>query len=115
MNGNITRIILFVKDVPKVSEFYREILGMKVIGKVDPEWTELNGGGCNLALHKAHKTYLRKVASPAKIVFETKDVAKTKRLIEKRKCKMGKIISFDGIKFCDGEDPEGNKFQISNR
>ncbi|MEZ4824227.1 MAG: hypothetical protein R2942_18275 [Ignavibacteria bacterium] len=44
-----------------------------------------------------------------------KDVAKAKALIESRGCKMGKIVTFGKLNFCDGSDPEGNKFQISNR
>lgn len=115
MSGKISRIILFVSNVKKCAEFYRDVLEMKVIGKIDPGWTELKGGSCNLALHKASGKYLRNGMSPYKIVFKTKDVARKKSLLEKKNCPMGKIFSFDGMNFCDGSDPEGNKFQISDR
>ena len=50
-----------------------------------------------------------------KIVFGVKDVIKSKALIEERGLKMGNIITFGDLNFCDGKDPEGNVFQISSR
>lgn len=115
MVGKITRIILFVKDVRKLTEFYRDILEMHVQGDIDPEWTELSSGSCNIALHKSSKTGSSKYDSNVKIVFGVKNVSRAKALIEKRGGVMGKIITFGKLKFSDGKDPEGNVFQISNR
>ncbi|HMR39752.1 MAG TPA: VOC family protein [Ignavibacteria bacterium] len=115
MIGKITTIILFVNDVPGVAEFYRDILGFKITDKIDPEWTELDCGSCNIGLHKIGKTGNIKKETGVKIAFGVKDVAKAKALIESRGHKMGKIVTFGELNFCDGSDPEGNKFQISNR
>ncbi|MBK8549728.1 MAG: VOC family protein [Ignavibacteria bacterium] len=115
MIGEIIRIILFVKDVKKSAEFYRDILGFKIIGKIDTEWTEIDCRSCNIALHKSSDRPVTKKDTGVKIVFAVKDVIKAKALIEKRGCKMGKVVEFGKIKFCDGKDPDGNKFQISNR
>ena len=115
MIGKITTIILFVNDVPGVAEFYRDILGFKIIDKIDPEWTELDCGSCMIGLHKIGRAGNVKKETGVKIAFGVKDVAKAKALIESRGCKMGKIQTFEKLNFCDGSDPEGNKFQISNR
>jgi predicted enzyme related to lactoylglutathione lyase len=115
MVGKITAIILFVSDVHRLAEFYRDILGFKVIGDIDPEWTEIDCGSCRIGLHKIGKNRGVKKETGVKIVFGTKDVHKTRASIEKRGHKMGKTRNFGEINFCDGKDPEGNVFQISNR
>lgn len=115
MQGKIVRVILFVKDTVKCAEFYRDVLGLKIIGKINTEWIELKAGGVCLALHKSGMADSKRKDSNVKIVFGAKDVSKLKKEIESKGCKMGKIISFDDIKFCDGYDIEGNRFQISDR
>ena len=115
MIGKIARIIIFVSNVPEVAGFYRDVLGLKITGEIDPGWTELSSGSCNIALHSSAVARKFKGDTKVKIVFGVKDVSKAKALIEKRGGVMGKIIVFGKIKFCDGRDPEGNVFQISNR
>jgi predicted enzyme related to lactoylglutathione lyase len=111
--GSVTRIILFVKDVSKVAAFYIDILGLQPLNSINDDWVELGAGGCNIALHKTSKKATEKHVS--KIVFGVTDVQKSKLLLEDRGVTMGKIFSFEGIEFCNGKDPEGNLFQISNR
>lgn len=115
MPEKIARIILFVNDVLKCSEFYKNILGLKIIEKPDPGWTELKTGNCYIAFHKTGKKGKGKFYNNMKIVFYKKDVKKAKELIEKKGIKMGKIFTFEGMSYCDGSDPEGNKFQFSDR
>ncbi|MBS1517349.1 MAG: VOC family protein [Bacteroidetes bacterium] len=115
MAEKISRVILFVNDVSNCAEFYKKVLKLKVIGKEDPGWTELNAGSCSLALHKTGGKGRGKFHNNFKIVFYKKDVKKAKISLEKKGVKMGKIFIFDGMSFCDGSDPEGNRFQISDR
>ena len=51
----IMRVILYVKDIRKVADFYEKHFGMKALPSEDAGWLELesSGGGCNLALHRA--------------------------------------------------------------
>lgn len=113
--GPISRVMLFVHDVPKVAAFYRDILGLKPLGEITPEWVEMQAGNCNVALHKASKPLHERGEASAKIVFGVKDIPAAKAALEKLGVKMGKIHSFDGINICDGKDPEGNLFQVSSR
>ncbi|MDZ4711241.1 MAG: VOC family protein [bacterium] len=115
MSLEIIRIIFFVKDVAKSAEFYRDIIGLEIIGEINSEWTELKAGGCNLALHRSSATSAKKGDSGVKIVFATADVEKSKSELESKGLKMGKLITYEKIKFCDGTDPDGNKFQFSDR
>lgn len=111
----MSRVMLFIKDVPKVAAFYRDILGLEPVGDITHEWAELLADGCAVALHHAPKPLSERGSPSAKIVFGVRDVAAAKTLIESRGAKMGKISSFSGIDICDGLDPEGNLFQISSR
>ncbi len=113
--GQLSRVMLFISDVPKIAAFYRDVLGLTPIGEITSEWVELEAGSCTIALHHAPKPLSERGQPSAKIVFGVKDVLAGKALLESRGVKMGEIYSFDGIDICDGLDPEGNLFQISSR
>ena len=115
MIGSLFRVMLFVKDVPGVAAFYRDVMGLSVIGEIDPEWTELDAGGCRIALHKAYGHGEGGEGSPVKIVFQCNDVPGTKAALEAKGVKMTDITAAHGVQYCDGGDPAGNRFQISNR
>ena len=50
----LARSILFAKDVPRLTAFYRDMLQLEVHPSEYPpaEWTVLAAGGCELALHR---------------------------------------------------------------
>ncbi|MDA0841678.1 MAG: VOC family protein [Planctomycetota bacterium] len=115
MIGNMARIILFVKDMPKVTAFYRDTLGLRPIESKSyspDEWIEFEAGGCNIALHKASKPGGR---TRNKFVFYSADPMKVREELIAAGVKMFKPMVFGSLVLCDGEDPEGNKFQISTR
>jgi catechol 2,3-dioxygenase-like lactoylglutathione lyase family enzyme len=110
------RVILFVRDVPIVGAFYRDILGLsEVVSPDDPkEWLEFSAGACNLALH--HGGVESKGRSrPPKIVFYSETVAEARAALIKKGVKMGALQTTENFQFCDGRDPEGNHFQVSSR
>jgi predicted enzyme related to lactoylglutathione lyase len=112
----IKRVILFVKDVPMVGAFYRDVLGLsEVVSPDDPkEWLEFDAGACTITLH--HGGVATKGRSrPPKIVFYSEDVEKTRTELIKKGVKMGAIQTTELFQFCDGRDPEGNHFQVSSR
>ena len=86
------RVILFVKDVPRVGAFYRDVLGLsEVINPDDPkEWLEFNAGVCTIALH--HGGVEKKGRSrPPKIAFYSEDVSKARAELIKKGVKMGAL------------------------
>lgn len=118
MLASLHRVIIFVGDVQKCAGFYRDVFELAMIPSDDPGgWQELDGGGCRLAFHKARGTEgpTGGPGNPHKIVFHCEDVAATRAELERRGVRMGKIITFGDLIFCDGADPEGHRFQISNR
>jgi catechol 2,3-dioxygenase-like lactoylglutathione lyase family enzyme len=111
MDLSIKRIIIFTRAMPAMARFYRDVLGLKQ--KSDESgWKEFHAGACDLALHSGSSAV---GSRPPKIVFFSADVATTREALLKRGAKLGKVNSQDGLDLCDGTDPDGNPFQISNR
>ena len=115
MTAQISRIILFVRDVPAVAAFYQRHFGLKPIDSAEDGWLELSAGGCNLALHRATTTSRERGRSPAKIVFAVADVHGAKTAFAKDGLKFGKVHEVNGFAFANARDPEGNPIQISSR
>lgn len=111
----ITRIILFVTDIPKVADFYQRHFGMQPLPGADDGWLELGSpeGGCNIALHKTQ--IKRESDNGVKIVFGVADVMTF--IAEKKKdgLKFGKVFEWEGLTFADTVDPCGNAVQVSSR
>lgn len=116
MELTIRRVILFVRDVPTVGAFYRDVLGLSEVASPDDpkEWLEFRAGACTLALH--HGGVEKKGRTrPPKIVFYSEDVKKTRDSLIAKGVKMGALQTTENFQFCDGRDPEGNDFQVSSR
>lgn len=108
----IRRVILFTHNLADMAHFYRDILGLKVVGE-EPGWLDLDGGGCRLALHEAR---FDGAEGPAKIAFFAEDVAAARaELITRGATGFGEVKAFGTLRLCDGIDPDGNAVQLSNR
>lgn len=115
MTTPISRIILFVRDVPGVAAFYQRHFGLVPIDSSEDGWLELSAGGCNLALHRATKTSRERGRSPVKIVFAVADIHAAKQNFASSGLKFGKVHEVNGFAFANARDPEGNPIQISSR
>ena len=111
----IARIILYVKDIPKVAHFYERHFGFKPIPSDEKGWLELAGepGSCVIALHQAARS--QKSGAAMKIVFAVKDVKKFKLEREAEGLKFGAIHDTGEFQFANAKDPAGNSISISSR
>ena len=91
--------------------FYRDKLGLK-LRKNEAGWKEFDANGCIIALHNGPS---RIGARPPKIGFWANDIAAARAALIARGVKMGKLLSGPGLTRCEGKDPEGNPFSISDR
>jgi catechol 2,3-dioxygenase-like lactoylglutathione lyase family enzyme len=108
----IRRLILFTPNLPALTVFYQDVLGLDVINR-EKGWVEFDSGGCRLALHAGKS---RIGDRPPKIVFYAADVAATRdSLIKRGLANAGTVKSTGVFDMCDCEDPDGNVFQISSR
>lgn len=114
MFAPLTRIVLYVKNVERLAEFYQRVFGLERVGEPEKGWIELNAGACTIALHQAAKTADHRRAA-AKIVFGVSDVKKAKATLERRGLKLGPIHVTSHSSFCNGKDPEGNLLSIGDR
>lgn len=119
MIGSMNRVILFVNDVPGCASFYRDVIGLEVVEPADAHWASFNAGGCLISLHHHHieDRSSRAGEKTVQIVFKASDVAAARQQLIAKGASMGELVVLDdiGLTFCDGQDPEGNLFQISSR
>ena len=120
------RVMLYAKDLKKMVAFYRDILGFSVIpSRFDPEeFVVLDAGKAQLCLHQIPEVIARNInigdppeprsQVPVKIMFVTEDVDGMRERLITRGTQMGLLQSYLPLLYCDGHDPEGNIFQITN-
>ena len=110
MELSIKRIVMFTNRMPVMAAFYRDVIGLKQVAD-EKGWKEFQAGGCNLALHNGTSAIGRR---PPKLVFYSSEVAATRAALLERGAPLGKVKSGRGLDLCEGKDPDGNPFQISN-
>lgn len=121
---SLGRIIIFGHLVDKLKSFYVDNFNFSVVEEIKDQWIVLNAGQMELAIHKIGQGYEPedgkefRVESNTKLVFYLANNLEDfrQRLVDKGVV-IGDIKKFDGINslFVDGEDPEGNVFQIEQR
>jgi predicted enzyme related to lactoylglutathione lyase len=111
----IVRAILYVKNIPKVADFYQRHFGMTPLPSYEKGWLEMTSkpGGCTIALHQASAA--QKSGAAIKLVFGVEDVRKFKSEREQQGLKFGPIHSTANFEFANAKDPAGNSVQISSR
>jgi catechol-2,3-dioxygenase len=124
MDASLNRVILYVQDVGRLADFYRDVLGLPIVEEIEGEWSVHRAGACELALHRVGKPY--RVADPSswqvdnnvKLVLTVdRDLTELRAELVGKGVAMGAIKSYPGLTgpLCDGRDPEGNVFQLAQR
>ena len=111
----IAAVILYVKDIPKVANFYQRHFGLKPLPSKLRGWLVLESapGGCSIALHQAAVS--QKSGAAMKIVFGVADVYK---FVNERKAsglKFGPVHETGEYEFANAKDPAGNSISVSSR
>ena len=103
-----------------MKEFYQTHFGFRVIEEIAGQWAVLLAGQVELALFLAGRSF--RTAQPgigrsnAKLVFTVSSgLRELRRNLEKASVPVGEIKPDRGFPYslCDGRDPEGNVFQLS--
>jgi len=117
----LTRIILYVHDVERLSAFYGETFALPLVEAIGDEWAVLKSGGSELALHRVGEPWRAETPgahsmSNAKLVFAVDDVTAMRTRLIAKGMQMGEVKSYAGTGLlCDGRDPDGNVFQLAER
>ena len=106
------RLMIFTPQPAVLADFYCRLFGLQVghrkIGFVDV--TGLSG--VRLAFHQGKSAPSRAL----KLCFYAADVAAERARMIEQGVPMGQLKgNADALWFCDGQDPDGNCLQISNR
>jgi predicted enzyme related to lactoylglutathione lyase len=111
----IARIVLYVRDIPKVAAFYERFFNLRPLPGATDGWLELasSAGACTIALHKAAVT--QKSGAAMKLVFGVADVRAFKSAKEREGLKFGVVHEAEDFEFCNAKDPAGNSISISSR
>lgn len=124
MKVKLASIILFVQDIEILKGFYIDMLGMRILEEYPGQWLLLDAGGCEIGLHKIGEEYLKESSDKdagetnTKIVFEIEeDIHAIRQQLIAKQIVVQEVKTFDQYDFwiCDGEDPEGNVFQLRQR
>jgi catechol 2,3-dioxygenase-like lactoylglutathione lyase family enzyme len=120
----LSQLILFVHDAPRMQAFYEQVLGLVVVdGDAAAGFVRLGdpAGGAILAVHATPA-----VGAPSdppaaredtaqKPCFHVDDIAAARASLVARGVTVREIHRFGGVAFCDALDPEGNIFQLTTR
>jgi catechol 2,3-dioxygenase-like lactoylglutathione lyase family enzyme len=126
----MTRVILYVRDVELLKRFYEAYFDVPVVEEIPGEWAVLKAGEVELALHLVGPQYRRDApdagdtsleeadgaASNAKLVFTVQSgLPELRERLLAAGVKMRDLKRYAGFAMlmCDGVDPEGNVFQLS--
>jgi catechol-2,3-dioxygenase len=124
MKLNLDTIIMFVQNVDKLKRFYVDALKLDVIEEQPSAWVLLKAGDSKIGLHKIGDQYLDKNVSAlkfdnnVKIVFEVdEDIRQVRQQLIDKNVAMKDVTTFNDYHYwlCDGEDPEGNVFQLKQK
>jgi catechol 2,3-dioxygenase-like lactoylglutathione lyase family enzyme len=118
--------ILFAKDVARMRAFYEKVLGLRVVDATPAgDWVRLDAGGTGLALHAIPQPVADRIVvedppraregTPVKLAFHADDPEAERARLVAQGVTMREPTRFGEVVFCDGIDPEGNVFQITNR
>ena len=119
--GNLMEVIIFVEEMEKMVEFYRDTMELSVVFPTDvddfsdQDWVVFDTGACSLCLHSGGSHWDDPEPDLPKFVFEVDDLTEAQTELLTRGVPMGKTRSpAPGIEVCDGYDPERNKFSIES-
>jgi predicted enzyme related to lactoylglutathione lyase len=118
----MSRLILYVHDVTLLKSFYQTHFDLTISEEIENEWVVMKAGEVEIALHRVGEPY-RQLTKPkqagtsnVKIVFSVNSglVELREKLLDAG-VRMRNLKRYDGFPrlMCDGEDPEGNVFQLS--
>lgn len=125
MRRPFSHALLFVSDVARMTGFYSSVFGLTPEPGSDPGFLHLRGapGEAGLALHAIPPHVAGPVASPAvwredsyvKLCFEVEDVDVARAALLAAGGQAKDAWEWEGTRFCDCVDPEGNVLQLFRR
>ncbi|MCG3152632.1 MAG: hypothetical protein GEEBNDBF_01934 [bacterium] len=114
MTVSLTQIVLLAVQLDTLAAYYRDVLQLPQAQVAsDGTWVEFRAGSLLLRLETGGQP--KDARGATKLIFATFDVDATHRLWSGRGAVLAPVQEAHGVRFADGVDPEGNRFQLTNR
>jgi catechol 2,3-dioxygenase-like lactoylglutathione lyase family enzyme len=109
----LVEVIVYVRDMERAIEFYRDTLGLEVDFET-PYWTTFRTGACTLALHAAERR--DPGAGEPDPTFLVANVAAERGRLGAAGVEVSEIRQpVPGIRVFDVHDPDGNRLSLESR
>lgn len=124
MKASLSTIVLFVADVSLLRNFYVQHFGLPIVEEIPDSWVLLGADALQLGLHRIGEAYQMPEAaavhyhSHTKLVFDVNEpLEQIEQQLLAARVVLKPIQQWDGYAYrvLDGEDPEGNVFQLRQR
>jgi catechol-2,3-dioxygenase len=124
MQLSLDTVMLFVQKIDTMRHFYAQVLQLPIVEETPGQWVLLKAGHCHIGLHQIPAQYLQdsKPINPeesnTKIIFSvTEDLFALRERLVAQQVVLQDIKTFEGYDYwlCNGQDPEGNVFQLKQR
>lgn len=103
-----------VRDVPAVSAFYRDVLGLAPGELVSEHWTEFDLGTTTFGIGNGESLGIAPGSSSG-AAFEVDDIDDMREKVAQAGCNPSEIHDFPMCRACFARDPEGNQFALHQR
>jgi len=105
-------VTIMVSDMDRSIAFYRDVLGMKLLGNYGGEFAEIDAPGVRFGLHPGGKLPLKEHSRHMSIGLRVDDLDAAKKTLEERGVKFVKAPRDEGLRLAYFTDPDGNPMYL---
>jgi predicted enzyme related to lactoylglutathione lyase len=111
--GPLDHVYYWTRDMTRAVEFYRDVVGLRLLRREGDSWAEFEAGPVNFALHGAVEGHPL-ASGGATAVFEVQDLDQACRHLRERGVPFheheGEVPGY--ARYASFDDPDGNTVQI---
>lgn len=104
---------VYILDMDRSVQFYVEVLGLRLITRIEDEWAELDAGdGMIIGLHPAKPHATPSPGTPGALNIELRVIGSLDLVVETLKSRgvkfIGSILNYEHVRLASFTDPDGN-------
>ena len=105
-------VVYSVRDVPRATAFYRDVVGLKPGELSSHDWVEFNLGNATFALDGAGEGVGMPPGHSNGAAFEVDDIHAMRQKLKDAGTDLTDVHELAPCWICFAKDPEGNRFSI---
>ena len=108
----LDHVYYWVQDMERAVEFYRDVIGLRLVRQDGDSWAVFDAGGKRFALHRAIEGR-QVLPGGATAVFSVADLDLSQSTLARRGVEFGHEGAVEGFaRFASFHDPDGNTVQL---